>query len=374
MPRGEWSCAGARGSPFHRWKAIILRRRCDPVLNYFTDVMKNSTLLSAIGVADLPLQAYVAARATTGISNSDVRRLPVLVLITPSASLSASWSSVCGRGRDNERSVLRRRAAGNELQRGPCRSSHAARWWNFGRFRALDGVSMDVRREMLCASLDRPGPASRRSSRPERAGRFHDGEVNIDGIGLPGGRRELAMIRRKVGFVFQSFNLFPHMTVRQNVTWAPVTALKMPRQAADERAAQLLERVGIISQIDKYPQQLSGGQQQRVAIVRALAMSPQVMLFDEPTSALDPEMIKEVLEVIRELALSGMTMIVVTHEMGFAREVANRIVFFDHGRLIVDAAPATFFDQPEDERLVKFLAKIIPRPPTHESASNTLCT
>ena len=166
-------------------------------------------------------------------------------------------------------------------------------------------------------------------------------------------------MRREVGMVFQSFNLFGHMSVRDNITLAPITARGISRGEANERAEKLLERVGIEDQIDKYPSQLSGGQQQRVAIARALAMEPRVMMFDEATSALDPEMIKEVLDVITELAHTGMTMLVVTHEIGFAREVAHRVLFMADGQIQVDAAPESFFGNPSDERLVSFLSKVL---------------
>jgi general L-amino acid transport system ATP-binding protein len=159
--------------------------------------------------------------------------------------------------------------------------------------------------------------------------------------------------------VFQSFNLFPHLTVTQNITLAPMRVRKLPKAKAEEAALRLLERVGIPEQADKFPGQLSGGQQQRVAIARALAMEPKIMLFDEPTSALDPEMIKEVLDVMRELARSGMTMIVVTHEMGFAREVCDRIVFFDEGLIVEQAPPDEFFGNPKEERTKLFLSQIL---------------
>ena len=162
--------------------------------------------------------------------------------------------------------------------------------------------------------------------------------------------RNIDAIRRDVGMVFQSFNLFPHLTVRQNITLAPMKVRKWPRAQADNAADELLERVGIPEQSEKYPSQLSGGQQQRVAIARALAMQPKIMLFDEPTSALDPEMIKEVLDVMRELAASGMTMLVVTHEVGFAREVADRMMMFDEGRIIEEATPDDFFNNTRHER------------------------
>jgi len=185
------------------------------------------------------------------------------------------------------------------------------------------------------------------------------GQIIVDGIELTHDLRNIEAIRREVGMVFQQFNLFPHLTVMQNITLAPVWVLKMKKSEAEEIATQLLERVGIPEQAHKYPGQLSGGQQQRVVIARALAMTPKIMLFDEPTSALDPEMIKEVLDVMKELALSGMTMIVVTHEMGFAREVADRIIFFDFGQLIEENTPEEFFHNPKHERTKLFLSQIL---------------
>jgi len=185
------------------------------------------------------------------------------------------------------------------------------------------------------------------------------GQIIVDGVELTNDLRNIETIRREVGMVFQQFNLFPHLSVLQNVALAPFWVLKMKKSKADEVAMQLLERVGIPEQAEKYPGQLSGGQQQRVAIARALAMSPKIMLFDEPTSALDPEMIKEVLDVMKELARSGMTMIVVTHEMGFAREVADRIIFFDYGQLVEGNTPEEFFHNPQHERTKLFLSQIL---------------
>jgi general L-amino acid transport system ATP-binding protein len=185
------------------------------------------------------------------------------------------------------------------------------------------------------------------------------GDIIVDGIELTHDLRNIAKVRSEIGMVFQSFNLFPHLTVVQNVTLAPIWVRRWPKAKAEEIALRLLERVGIPEQADKYPGQLSGGQQQRVAIARALAMEPKIMLFDEPTSALDPEMIKEVLDVMRELAVSGMTMIVVTHEMGFAREVCDRIVFFDEGLIVEEAPPGEFFSNPKEERTKLFLSQIL---------------
>jgi general L-amino acid transport system ATP-binding protein len=185
------------------------------------------------------------------------------------------------------------------------------------------------------------------------------GQVIVDGIELTRDLHNVERVRMETGMVFQSFNLFPHMTVLDNITLAPIRVRKWPRDKAEDIANQLLVRVGIPEQAKKYPPQLSGGQQQRVAIARALAMQPKIMLFDEPTSALDPEMIKEVLDVMTNLAQSGMTMLVVTHEMGFAKAVANRMVFFDQGLIVESGSPAQIFDAPKEDRTKLFLSQIL---------------
>jgi glutamate transport system ATP-binding protein len=188
---------------------------------------------------------------------------------------------------------------------------------------------------------------------------FESGTIRIDGVSLPDEGKELAQLRADVGMVFQSFNLFAHKTIRENVTLGPIRVRGLDVHQANERADQLLERVGITDQADKYPAQLSGGQQQRVAIARALAMEPKVMLFDEPTSALDPEMINEVLDVMTGLARDGMTMVVVTHEMGFARRAANRVVFMSEGRIVEENTPQAFFTNPRSGRAQDFLSKLL---------------
>ena len=185
------------------------------------------------------------------------------------------------------------------------------------------------------------------------------GRIVVNGIALDGNTRNVDEIRRDVGMVFQQFNLFPHLTILENCTLAPVWVLKKPKAEAEKTARALLDRVRIVDQCDKYPAQLSGGQQQRAAIARALCMHPKVMLFDEPTSALDPEMINEVLEVMVELADEGMTMLCVTHEMGFARQVADRVVFMDHGQIVEVEPPEEFFSRPKSERLKEFLGQIL---------------
>lgn len=186
-----------------------------------------------------------------------------------------------------------------------------------------------------------------------------DGEIWFEGQQINTPQCDINSLRRKMGMVFQHFNLFPHLTVRQNITLAPVSLKLKSQQEADKQAMQLLERVGLADKLEAYPGQLSGGQKQRIAIVRALAMEPDVMLFDEPTSALDPEMVGEVLSVMKELAEEGMTMVVVTHEMAFAREVANRILFMADGKILEEAEPTAFFDHPQNPRLKDFLSKVL---------------
>ena len=205
-------------------------------------------------------------------------------------------------------------------------------------------------------------PALYAQTPPDFSGVYYpidSGTITLDGQPLPSEGKALAKLRADVGMVFQSFNLFAHKTILQNVTLGPTKVRKADPKTAEKRAMELLERVGVANQASKYPAQLSGGQQQRVAIARALAMDPKVILFDEPTSALDPEMIKEVLDVMIDLARQNMTMVVVTHEMGFAREVGDRVVFMDHGEVLEEGAPAQFFTHPRHERLQAFLSKIL---------------
>ncbi|MBB6098048.1 general L-amino acid transport system ATP-binding protein [Deinobacterium chartae] len=229
----------------------------------------------------------------------------------------------------------------------------------FGDYHALRGVNMTVRRGEVVVIIGPSGSGKSTFIRTlNRLEPHQQGTITIDGIELKDGSN-LDAIRREVGMVFQSFNLFPHLTVLQNITLAPMKVRKLDHAQAEKQAMELLERVGIPEQRDKYPAQLSGGQQQRVAIARALAMQPKVMLFDEPTSALDPEMIKEVLDVMKELAGTGMTMLVVTHEMGFAREVADRVVFFDQGNIVEENTPEGFYSNPQHERSRLFLSQIL---------------
>ncbi|MCM8593877.1 MAG: amino acid ABC transporter ATP-binding protein [Candidatus Accumulibacter sp.] len=230
---------------------------------------------------------------------------------------------------------------------------------HFGSFHALRDVSATFHEGQVTAIVGPSGSGKSTFLRTLNRLEAHDsGEIVIDGMTLDDDVRNLAAIRREVGMVFQSFNLFSHLTILRNVTLAPIRVRRMSREAAEARAMALLERVGLKSQAAKYPVQLSGGQQQRVAIARALAMDPKVLLFDEPTSALDPEMVNEVLAVMRELAHSGITMLVVTHEMGFAREVADRILFFDEGAILEDTSPANFFSNPAHERARAFLSQV----------------
>jgi general L-amino acid transport system ATP-binding protein len=230
---------------------------------------------------------------------------------------------------------------------------------HFGSFEALRGVNMSVRPGEVVVIIGPSGSGKSTFIRTINRLEAHDGgSITVDGIELRDGSN-LDAIRREVGMVFQSFNLFPHLTVLQNITLAPMKVRKWDKARAEQTAMELLTRVGIPEQAEKYPAQLSGGQQQRVAIARALAMQPKVMLFDEPTSALDPEMIKEVLDVMKGLAQTGMTMLCVTHEMGFAREVADRVVFFDQGNIVEEATPEEFYNNPKHERSKLFLSQIL---------------
>ena len=229
----------------------------------------------------------------------------------------------------------------------------------FGSFYALRGVSASFSEGQVTAIIGPSGSGKSTFLRTLNRLETHDaGEIVIDGIELNDNLQHLDAIRREVGMVFQSFNLFSHLTILNNVALAPVRVRKTPRKEAEAKAMALLDRVGLASQAHKYPVQLSGGQQQRVAIARALAMDPKVLLFDEPTSALDPEMVNEVLTVMRELAHTGITMLVVTHEMGFAKEVADRVIFFDEGRILEDTTPEIFFSNPEHERAQAFLSQV----------------
>ena len=230
----------------------------------------------------------------------------------------------------------------------------------FGDFQALDDISLSVKEHEIVVILGPSGSGKSTFIRCLNRLEEHDaGRIVIDGIELNEDVRNMQTIRSEVGMVFQQFNLFPHLSVMRNITLGPQKVRRLSKQKANQLAMELLDRVGIPEQADKYPAQLSGGQQQRVAIARALAMQPKIMLFDEPTSALDPEMIKEVLDVMRELAASGMTMLVVTHEMGFAREVADRLVFFDEGALIEQGTHEHFFENPREERTRLFLSQIL---------------
>ena len=230
----------------------------------------------------------------------------------------------------------------------------------FGQLHVLRGIDMTVRTGEVVVIFGASGSGKSTFIRTiNRLEEHQRGEIVVDGIELTNDVRNIAAIRREIGMVFQSFNLFPHLTVMQNLTLAPMRVRGRSRAEAEETGMQLLERVGIPEQALKYPAQLSGGQQQRVAIARALAMQPKIMLFDEPTSALDPEMISEVLDVMRELAESGMTMVCITHEMGFARAVANRMVFFDEGVIVEEGPPAQIFEAPEHERTKRFLSQIL---------------
>ncbi len=230
----------------------------------------------------------------------------------------------------------------------------------FGDFTALRDVDLSVQEGEVVVIIGPSGSGKSTLLRTVNQLEKHDqGRIVVDGIELTDDARSLHQIRAEIGMVFQQFNLFPHLTVMRNITLGPQKVRHMPRQQAEELALQLLTRVGIPEQADKYPGQLSGGQQQRVAIARALAMNPRLMMFDEPTSALDPEMINEVLKVMIELAGDGMTMLCVTHEMGFARNVADRIIFMDEGEIVEMSKPEEFFTNPKEERTKAFLDQIL---------------
>jgi polar amino acid transport system ATP-binding protein len=229
----------------------------------------------------------------------------------------------------------------------------------YGGFQALDKVDLEVAEgEVVCII----GPSGSGKSTLVRCinllERYQEGEISIAGVKVAPDR-DLAKVRANVGMVFQSFNLFPHLTVKRNVMLAPIRVRKLKREEAETRALALLKRVGIADQAEKYPEQLSGGQQQRVAIARALAMEPRALLFDEPTSSLDPEMVGEVLDVMRNLAKAHVTMIVVTHEMGFARQVADRVIMMDGGRIIEMGSPKEIFDRPREQRTRDFLQAVL---------------
>jgi polar amino acid transport system ATP-binding protein len=232
--------------------------------------------------------------------------------------------------------------------------------FNAGEVHALNGVSVDIEKSEVLVVI---GPSGSGKSTFLRClnllERPTGGSVIFEGTDITAPRVNINLCRRRIGMVFQHFNLFPHMTVLKNLTLGPTELLKKSQAKADEKAMQLLERVGLADRADAYPSQLSGGQKQRIAIVRALCMEPDVMLFDEPTSALDPEMVGEVLDVMKELANMGMTMVVVTHEMGFAREVADRVLFMDEGVIVEQGTPEEIFDHPQSERLQNFLSKVL---------------
>jgi general L-amino acid transport system ATP-binding protein len=237
--------------------------------------------------------------------------------------------------------------------------AHDVHKW-YGDYHALRGITLDVETGETVVIIGPSGSGKSTFIRTINRLEEHErGEIIVDGITLSNDVRNIHAVREEIGMVFQSFNLFPHLTVLQNITLAPIWVRHWPKAKAQKIAFELLERVHIPEQAHKYPGQLSGGQQQRVAIARALAMQPKIMLFDEPTSALDPEMIKEVLDVMRELTQSGLTILCVTHEMDFAREVANRVLFFNEGQIVEQGTPESFFNNPQHERTKEFLSQIL---------------
>ena len=230
----------------------------------------------------------------------------------------------------------------------------------FGNFHVLKGINLNVKKGEVIVIFGPSGSGKSTFIRCiNRLEEHQKGQIIVDGIELSNDIRNIEKIRQEVGMVFQQFNLFPHLTVLQNIMLAPLWVRRTPKQVSREQAMQLLKRVGIPEQAEKYPAQLSGGQQQRVAIARALAMQPKIMLFDEPTSALDPEMIKEVLDVMIELAKTGMTILAVTHEMGFARAVGDRMIFFDKGEIVEQGTPKQIFENPQSDRTKLFLSQIL---------------
>ncbi len=230
----------------------------------------------------------------------------------------------------------------------------------FGENQVLNGITTDIKKGEVVVVI---GPSGSGKSTFLRSLNLLEvptgGTILFEGVNITDPKTDIDLHRQKMGMVFQHFNLFPHKTIRENITLAPIVLKKMTKEQANARADELLERVGLSDKADAYPEQLSGGQKQRIAIIRSLAMDPDVILFDEPTSALDPEMVGEVLELMKQLARDGMTMVVVTHEMGFAKEVGSRVVFIDEGLIKEEGTPKEFFENPKDERLKEFLSKIL---------------
>jgi polar amino acid transport system ATP-binding protein len=234
------------------------------------------------------------------------------------------------------------------------------KYYRDGKIKALNGINTGIKKGEVVVVI---GPSGSGKSTFLRSLNLleipTEGEIYLDGINIADKKVNINLHRQKMGMVFQHFNLFPHMTILKNMTLAPQKLLKMSKADAEKQAHEMLERVGLVDRAESYPSQLSGGQKQRIAIVRALCMQPEVMLFDEPTSALDPEMVGEVLDLMKELAKAGMTMVVVTHEMGFAKEVADRVIFMDEGKIMEEGTPEQIFENPQGERTKAFLSKVL---------------
>ncbi len=370
IPKGQYEGADSLGLGYwQQMRKIILPQALKivipPLVGIFISLFKDTSLVVIIGIFDLTQAAKAAvsdAGAASARNPTCSSRSSTSSSATRSRATACRWNASWIRG-----SIVNLRTGGALVppQEPPPMSEPIIRLQNvnkwYGQFHVLKDLNLDVapgERIVIC------GPSGSGKSTMirciNRLEEHQEGQIIVDGTELTNDLKQIEAIRRDVGMVFQHFNLFPHMTVLENLTLGPVWVLKRPKAEAEATAMKYLERVRIPDQANKFPGQLSGGQQQRVAIARSLCMNPKIMLFDEPTSALDPEMVKEVLDVMVELAEeTGMTMLCVTHEMGFARKVADRVIFMDHGEIIEENAPDEFFDNPKNERTKLFLSQIL---------------
>jgi general L-amino acid transport system ATP-binding protein len=360
VDRGQIEAAKSLGmNPLQVLRLIILpqavRRVLPPLGNDFIAMIKDSSLVSYLGIRDITQLAKVTSGSNFRYMETYLTAATIYLVITI-LGFSRAWQD----WPDHDNGVIQKR---NRMSDHIGKNSiieciNVNKW--FGNYHALRDVSMRVKEREVVVVIGPSGSGKSTLIRCiNRLEKHEEGTIIVDGIELNNNTKNISTVRAEIGMVFQQFNLFPHLTVLENITLAQRHVRKRSRQEAEEIAYQLLERVGIPEQAHKHPPKLSGGQQQRVAIARALAMQPKIMLFDEPTSALDPEMIKEVLDVMIELATSGMTMIVVTHEMGFAREVADRVMFMDYGRIVETGTPEHFFENPNHDRTKLFLSQIL---------------